>query len=118
MKEVYFTREDIAGLAKELSALSLTDKQRKLLQAIFAAAADRAMATAKPDLVMLPAPQIRSQPGGAGSQGNLPALMRQLLNAYLPGNDFNDIISTSATGKVTEGPGSGSGSGTGSVGNP
>ena len=111
MKEVYFTRDDIAGLAKELSALSLTQKQRQLLQAIFAAAADRAMATAKPAVVMLPAPQIRSQPGGAAAQKDMPALMRQLLNAYLPGNDFNDIISTSATGKITEGPGSGTGSG-------
>ncbi len=97
MDEVYFTREEIAGLAEQLSGLqSLTPGQRKLLLAIFAAAADRTMPTAKPDLVMLPAPQLKNP--------KLQDLQQQLLNAYLPGNDFDDIISTAASGKITEGP--------------
>lgn len=107
MDLLQFTQAEIEELAQELSTLqSLNDRQRFLLIAIFAAAADRAKPVApagppgqpKSPAAVLPAPQVKNQPAGV-----VPADLKQaLLSAYVPGNDFNDLIETSNSGKVTE----------------
>ncbi len=107
MDLIQFTQAEIEELAQELSTLgSLTDPQKELLVAIFAAAADRAKPVApagpagqpKSPAAVLPAANIKNRAAGAP----LPDLKQALLNAYVPGNDFSDVMATSNSGKVTE----------------
>ena len=112
MDKVPFSQADINGLAEQLSTLtSLTDPQRKLLLAIFAAAADRATPTTTPGEATLPAAEIKPQTSGpgAGTPVDPADLKQQLLNAYIPGNDFTDVTEPSKSGKITPAHPAGSG---------
>lgn len=109
MELLEFTQTEIEDLADKLSALaSLTNPERELLVAIFAAAADRAKPVAptgpegqpKQPAAVLPVPVVPNQaPGAVLTQADL---KQALLKAYVPGNDFNSLIETSSSGKVTE----------------
>src|SRR5713101_6448818 len=92
MAELQFSQQEIENLAQKLSRIqpSLSERESTLLLAIFAAAADRAKRSG-PDGATLPGFEIRNPPpaAGTGQQVTLTGLQQQLLNAYIPGNDFN-----------------------------
>ncbi len=100
MAGVYFSREEIRGLAGKVARIGdlLSPKERTLLLAIFAAAAASAEPAAGDHGPSLPIPEVPRQEGepGTGEQGSgddeeteLGDLQTQLLNAYIPGNSFD-----------------------------
>ena len=103
MPNLEFNQQNISDLADTVSTLlpNLTQLERVLLLAIFAAAAARAEPSGAGGTATLPLAEIKG--GVAGSVGSQPAtvdaLKQQLLNAYIPGNDFNSL--TEATLKIT-----------------
>ena len=104
MDDVQFSLEEITGLAQELSTLAtLTPEQRQLLLAIFAAAADRATPATTPGKASLPAIGIKplTSESGASTPVDPADLKQQLLNAYVPGNDFTDVTEPPKSGKIT-----------------
>lgn len=104
MADLQFSRQDIEDLAQKLSMVKppLSEQESKLLLAIFAAAADRAKPSGPDGGATLPEFEIRNQPPEAGADVpvTLTGLQEQLLNAYIPGNDFNFIV----TGKIVGEP--------------
>lgn len=95
MYDLVFSRQEIADLAQKLNVLEpdLTDQERRLLVAIFAAAADRAQPVG-PSEATLPAADVGQTPDagtGTGEQASLADLQQQLLSAYTPGNSFESI---------------------------
>jgi hypothetical protein len=90
-----FNLNDVKSLAGKLSAakLNLSEQERQLLLAIFAAAAARAVVTdLKATTSTLPQAAIMVQAAGAGGPNvNLEELQNQLLNAYIPGNYFQAV---------------------------
>lgn len=105
MANLEFSQQDIEDLARKLSTLQpfLSDQERALLLAIFAAAAG----SAKPSGLSgatLPKAGIVGQAAEAGTAAPVTAadLQRQLLGAYVPGNDFGSVTSgLPDTGKIT-----------------
>ena len=99
MAGLYFSREEIRGLAGKVARIGdlLSPKERTLLLAIFAAAAASAEPAAgnhEPSLRTPEVPREEGQPGmgerGSGDeQAELGDLQTQLLNAYIPGNSFD-----------------------------
>jgi hypothetical protein len=94
MADLQFSQQEIEDLAQKLSRIqpSLSERESTLLLAIFAAAADRAKRSDSGGGATLPWFEIRNPPPpppGAGEQVTLTDLQQQLLNAYIPGNDFN-----------------------------
>lgn len=86
---VPFSYEDIEHLADKLSGAGLDDQERLLLVAIFAAAAARAR-PAEPFKATLPSFAVSDKPGSEYGVENVPLkeLKHQLLNAFIPGQDF------------------------------
>jgi hypothetical protein len=104
MADVEFNQENIEGLARKLSALDhlLSEKERELLIAIFAAAVGRTEVPVPSEgRGTLPGTEINQPQGpGPGGRETLSELQRQLLNSYIPGNapdhpnqGFSDRIS-------------------------
>jgi hypothetical protein len=93
MADLQFSQQEIEDLAQKLSRIqpSLSERESTLLLAIFAAAADRAKRSDSGGGATLPGFEIRNPPpaAGTGQQVTLTGLQQQLLNAYIPGNDFN-----------------------------
>jgi hypothetical protein len=79
MANLEFNQQELADLAGKLSTLDLTDQERALLLAIFAAAAERVNQT---DVGVATLPQA----GETGEEPTVEDLQQQLLNAYIPGN--------------------------------
>ena len=95
MAGLYFSREEIRGLAGKVARIGdlLSPKERTLLLAIFAAAAASADPAAGDHGPSLRTPEVSREEGTSGSGGNEQAelgdLQTQLLNAYIPGNSFD-----------------------------
>jgi hypothetical protein len=106
MADLEFSQKDIEDLAQKLSTIQppLSEQESWLLLAIFAAAAARAKPSGPDGGATLPRFEIRTQPPGAGAgadeQVTLTDLQQHLLNAYIPGNDFNFV----ATGEIAPEP--------------
>jgi hypothetical protein len=104
MADLQFSRQEIADLAQKLTTIAsdLSERETSLLVAIFAAAADRATPAGPGGGATLPRYEIRIWPGEAGYEEgvNLLDLKQELLNAFIPGNDFNFFV----TGKVVGPP--------------
>lgn len=86
MTDLEFTRADIEGLTRKLGGLDLSSQERRLLLAIFAAAAKRAERTGKAgssariqEASVSPDPETQPR-----AQPTLADLQSQLLNAYTP----------------------------------
>jgi hypothetical protein len=97
MATVKFTHEEIEDLARKVGALGpfFSKKERALLLAIFAAAAEKVTSSAK----------IGEFPGSEPSadSATLENLQEQLLKAYIPGNAPPHGISAKIIGDV-QGP--------------
>jgi hypothetical protein len=103
MTDLVFSHQNIVDLADKISSLqpSLNATERQLLLAIFAAAAERAKLSTTGGPSTIPLAELKSEPPGmrAGQpvtpdvlkqQAATPqSLKQQLLDAYIPGNDFN-----------------------------
>lgn len=104
MADLQFSQQEIADLAQKLTTIAsdLSERETSLLVAIFAAAADRATPAGPDGGATLPRYEIRIWPGEAGYEEgvNLLDLKQELLNAFIPGNDFNFFV----TGKVVGPP--------------
>ncbi len=90
MEFIEFTRGEIADLATKISEVAheLTEQERQLLLAVFAAAADRAQAVdVTRNLAELPAARF-NPPEVTGED-----LKQQLLGAYTPGQTFAEVTS-------------------------
>jgi hypothetical protein len=101
MRDLEFSEADIENLAGKLSAIEhrLTDHERDLLLAIFAAAADRARPAGQHRPATLRAAQISARPEtDAENQVTSEELRDQLLKAYAPGNDFVFVTSRKISG--------------------
>lgn len=108
MANLEFSQKDIEDLARKLSTLQpfLSDQERALLLAIFAAAAGSAKPFG-PSGATLPKAGIAGQAAVAGTAAPVTAadLQQQLLGAYVPGNDFGSVTSgLPDTGKITMSP--------------
>jgi len=94
MANVEFKQQDIKDLVDKLGGIldSLSEQERILLVAIFAAAANHAVVSGK-DLAMLPVPKIRGERRREGGRGELTAeeLKEQLLKAYVPGKYLGTV---------------------------
>jgi hypothetical protein len=105
-----FSRQEFQALVRKLSQQQpyFSPKERVLLLAIFAAAADRARPSGPEGGVTLPVDEGWFQaPGvavGTEQQATIADLQQQLLNAYLPGNSFDSVIQGGLTGSITEIP--------------
>jgi hypothetical protein len=99
MANLEFNQQDITSLVdKVVKGLDptknpLTEQERMLLVAIFAAAASQA-APSPPGAAVLKAPEIRGQKRGAGSRKGQPQLTaeqlrEQLLKGYVPGKNMD-----------------------------
>lgn len=103
MANLEFNQQDIENLVDKLVPVTgtLTEQERMLLVAIFAAAANRAEQS-DPDAALLPAPEIWGHSRGAGArrkqQPTADQLKQQLLNGYVPGKDLGTV--THSTDKV------------------
>jgi hypothetical protein len=112
MPELEFSKQQFDVFAGKVSSLQpLTALERELLLAIFAAAAERAKLSAGAGVGTLPLAAIKGEP--QGTRGGQPVtaavltaqaptaavLKQQLLNAYIPGNDFGGL--SLPTGKIT-----------------
>lgn len=96
MANLTFTLKEIEDLAHKVSALDqfLSKKERELLLAIFASAAEQVTRN-KAGRGVFPAPQQ-----GAGS-ATLEDLQQQLLKAYIPGNEPPHGINAKIIGDVS-----------------
>ncbi len=103
MVDLQFSQKEIEDLAQKLSNVKppLTERESTLLLAIFAAAADRAKPSGPDGGATLPRFEIRNQPPEAETedQVSLTDLKQQLLNAYIPGNDFSGIVTAKIVGE-------------------
>ena len=95
MADLEFNRQEIEDLARKLSTLesSLSEQERALLLAIFAAAADRARQTG-PSVATLPEASTDEAPetgAGTDEQATLADLQQQLLSAFIPGSSFDSV---------------------------
>ncbi len=86
MADQRFSRREIAELARKIGELRLSENERTLLLAIFAAAADSAVRTPGGEARLAEA-EVQGEP----ESGELGDLQRQLLNAYIPGNSFDSL---------------------------
>ena len=102
MADLQFSQKDIEDLAQKLSNVQppLTEQESTLLLAIFAAAAYRAKPSGPGGGATLPGFEIRNQPPEAKpeEQVSLTDLKQQLLNAYIPGNDFSFVVAGKIVG--------------------
>lgn len=105
MANLAFNQQDIEDLAGKLSAVAneLTEQERMLLVAIFAAAANQAQYSDKPadeGEAFLPVPEFWGQVRGTGEKlGHRPGtaeLKRQLLDGYVPGKDLGNVTNPGA----------------------
>ncbi len=80
MPKLDFTREEIEELAQKLDSLQsqLSDRDRLLLLAIFAAASNQVW--------------NKEEKGLGATEPTLADLRKELLNAFLPGNDHKFYI--------------------------
>ena len=87
MADVEFNRKNIEDLARKLSALdqSLSEKERELLIAIFAAAVSRTEVPSKGHGTLPGIETNQPQEPVSGGHETLSELQRQLLNSYIPG---------------------------------
>jgi hypothetical protein len=112
MADMEFTQQDIQNLTRKLATLDpyFSDRERDLLLAIFATAAERAKPYGSQHGGTLPqAVSSVPPPGhgaGTGQQASLPRLQQQLLSAYVPGNSFDSVTQGGLTGRITGTPGS------------
>jgi len=94
MTNLEFTQQDIERLVDKLAAVTstLTQQERMLLVAIFAAAANQTQPSDTPNAGLLPVPEFWGQERGTGARRGLQPtteeLKRQLLDGYVPGKDF------------------------------
>jgi hypothetical protein len=102
MADLQFSRDEVAALAGKIGELDtrLSQKERVLLLAIFAAAAASVEPATRNHGALLAGAEIRQQeswPGdgdpdsGDDEREELGDLQRQLLNAYIPGNSFDSL---------------------------
>jgi len=99
MAGLYFSREEITGLAEKVARIGdlLSPKERTLLLAIFAAAAASAEPATRDHEPSLRLPEVvppGGEPGTGGQRSGdeeteLGDLQTQLLHAYIPGNSFD-----------------------------
>lgn len=107
MADLEFTQQNIQDLTRKLATLDayLSDTERDLLLAIFAAAAERAKPYGTQHGGTLPqatSPGPPPQQGaGTGQQANLQSLQQQLLCAYIPGNSFDSVTQGGLTDRIT-----------------
>ena len=110
MADVGFNRKEIEDLARKLSTLQpfLSEKERALLLAIFAAAVSSAKvsSTGKEALEGAPPEAITANILGAGTDkpATLADLQQQLSNAYTPGGDIDSITLGGSTFKIIKPP--------------
>jgi hypothetical protein len=104
MADLEFSRQDIEGLAQELAKVygDLSQPQRALLLAIFAAAARSAKPPGQSQPATLPAASSPGPPlaAGADDDATMAYFQQQLLNAYTPGNSFDSITASGDTGRI------------------
>jgi hypothetical protein len=107
MADMEFSRQDLEDLVRKVSQLQpyLSDTERQLLMAIFAAAAERAKAFGPKQAATLPEAESSGQPAGdgTGAQPTPEDLQRQLLAAYIPGKSFDSLTSGPSKPKISEG---------------
>jgi hypothetical protein len=98
MDDLEFSRQDIENLTQKLSTLELTEQERELLLAIFAAAADRARPSGPGEATLPPASSARAGEAEAATdeQETLADLQQQLLDAYTPTNSFDSVTEGTA----------------------
>jgi hypothetical protein len=93
MTHLEFNQQDIENLVNKLGPIAkkLTEQERMLLVAIFAAAGNQAAVSGE-SVAVLPVPEFRGQGKGAGArrgrQPTVAELKRQLLDGYVPGKDL------------------------------
>lgn len=87
MADQHFSRLEVAELARKIGELRLSENERTLLLAIFAAAAGSAERMPGGEARLAEA-EIRH---GEPESGELGDLQSQLLNAYIPGNSFDSL---------------------------
>jgi hypothetical protein len=108
MDNVEFSSEDIKNLAERLSAIDppLDGQESQLLVAIFAAAATLAVPAGPFRRAMLPEFAISTEPQSpdAGEDVSLADLKYQLLNAFIPGQDFTYVTTEMVAKKVVGKP--------------
>lgn len=94
MDELEFSNEDIRKLADTLNRIELSGPERKLLVAIFAAAANRATPVGPGGKAKLPGFEFRDAPRQAepSEEVTFGDLKEQLLNAFIPGQDFTFVV--------------------------
>ena len=100
MADLKFSRKEIEDLARKVSTLEpfFSEKERALLLAIFASAAEH-ITVSKPGRGALPIANVLAQELGA-DRTTLEDLQRQLLNAYIPGNEPPPGIAAKITGVI------------------
>jgi hypothetical protein len=95
MDDLEFNRQDIENLAQKVASLwpTLSERERRLLQAIFANAAGKASPPGQDQPATLPAASSSAQPlqPGADYDATLANYQQQLLSAYIAGNSFDSI---------------------------
>lgn len=108
MDNLEFSHRDIANLAERLSAIDppLDDQESQLLVAIFAAAATLAVPTEGFRQATLPEFVISTEPRSpdTGEDVSLTDLRYQLLNAFIPGQDFTYVTTERIAKKVVGKP--------------
>jgi hypothetical protein len=110
MTGVQFTLQDIEDLDQKLSTLQpfLSDKERNLLVAIFAAAVDRIEVSTTDQGTLqgeLPTPSLaQTLYARTDWQQTLADLQQQLLNAYIPEGDASPVDEGGMKAKITTPP--------------
>jgi hypothetical protein len=107
MADMEFSRQDLEDLVRKVSQLQpyLSERERQLLMAIFAAAAERAKPFGPKQAATLPEAEGARPPAGdqTGEQPTPADLQRQLLAAYIPGKSFDSLTAGPSTPKISEG---------------
>jgi hypothetical protein len=87
MENLEFSRKELEDLARKVGTLQpfLSDKERKLLLAIFASA-EHHVTVPGTDRGVFPAVNVLAQELEEEESPSLADLQRQLLNSYIPGN--------------------------------
>jgi hypothetical protein len=100
MADLVFNQNEINSLCAKVSTLQpqLSDPERALLLAIFAAAAERARPIGPKNEAALPLAVGSTQAPDA--QPNAASLQQQLLNSYVAGNSFSDVVGGGGVGRV------------------